>query len=223
MNKSAWFFCLHNEVIGPISAPSLSKMVSECRITGSDYVWAEGMPGWTRVSECSEFAALLPKAPTAALPTSAPKPEKAAQKAAEPTPKPAKAPEAAPKPKVAAAPASAPAPAPAPAPAAAPAPAPRAELDALVKVNGGAACKVLELSESSIVFEKVAGIEVGSDVKLKIESPSLGKPIEVTAILSREEAYQGKPALGADFTRMNPAHKRLIANYLSGKLEKAAA
>jgi hypothetical protein len=221
MAKKNWYLCLHNETVGPLSETLLTKMVSEHRVSGSDYVCAEGQTSWVRVADCDAFSGLMPKAPSVPVPTATVGTEAKAAPAKAVEPAPAAAPAKAPtKPKLESVPA------PAPMPPAAPAPAPtpvKIVLDATIKIGNGKACKVLELTETGVVFEKSEALELGSDVKVRLESPTLGKAIEVTAVVVKDETFEGKAALGVEFTRMNPAHRRAIGNYLSGKTEKAAA
>ena len=102
-----------------------------------------------------------------------------------------------------------------------------AAINATAKIDGGSAVKVLDISETGVVFDKSAKVEVGADVKLKIESSALGKALDLTGLVVSDDSFEGKGAFTVEFTRMNPAHKRVISNYLAsqvsgGKTKKAA-
>jgi hypothetical protein len=76
---------------------------------------------------------------------------------------------------------------------------------------------ILWVSETAILAEATKTFESGAQAKLKIEAKALGKTFEMTAIFVSEEEHEGKKGIRFEFVRANPAHKRLIASYLSGK------
>ncbi len=247
MSSKAWFLHVEGEALGPFSVSMLTKMITQGKATITDFVWCEGLPQWTLIAACEDFAAVLPEAPSTPLPNeeaeAAPAPKPVAK--AKPAPVKAKvvveepAEEAAVEEEAEEAPAAPPKPAAKPAAkpvAVKPAPVkPIAKpkvmvrvwskpIDAKVCVNGGKPLKVLDLTETGLIFEHTAaGAEMGADVKLRIESPSFAKAMELTAVVTRDEAFEGKPALGVEFTRMNPAHRRTLAQYISERMEDQAA
>lgn len=114
-----------------------------------------------------------------------------------------------------------------PAPAPAPPPVPKsAALAGTAKVDGGAGVSVLQISETNIVIEKCAA-EMGADVKLRVEAKAFPKPLDLTGVVSGDADFEGKAATTIEFTRMNPAHRRSIAQYLASlvgaKSDKKAA
>lgn len=242
MRDKAWFLCISNEALGPFSTSLVAKLLQERRVTASDYAWADGLAGWTPLAECEEFQALLPGSPSIPLPkgrtTATPAKPLKAVKAAPVVEAPEAEPEAEPEPEAVARPAAKakkPAATAAPAPAPQPKPTPveavpekkilRVAIDATVKIGAGAKVQVLQISESGVVLEQTENLEIGADVKLKIESPSLAKALELTGVIAGNEPFDGKPAISVEFTRVNPAHKRAIAQYIAEKqgAEKSAA
>lgn len=94
-------------------------------------------------------------------------------------------------------------------------------IDATVKVNGGKAVKVLDITEGGLICGSVDGVTSGDDVKVVLQSASMGKPMDLTAVVVGE-SHEGKPALAIEFTRMNPMHRRTIAGYVAKGTKKAA-
>ncbi len=263
MSSKAWFLHVDGEALGPFSVSMLTKMITQGKASITDFVWCEGLDQWTLIAACSDFAAVLPEAPSTPLPNEeeevapvakvkpapvkakpAPAPVKLKAKpvVVEPEPEPeveevveeeaeevvaeeeveeAPAPPPKPIPKPAAKPVAA---KPAPKPVAKPKPvAPqvrqwRVPIDAKIRINGGKPLKVFDISEGGMLFERADGLEMGNDVKIRVESPSLAKALDLTAVIVRDDAFEGKPALGVEFTRMNPAHRRTIAQYVTERL-----
>jgi hypothetical protein len=87
--------------------------------------------------------------------------------------------------------------------------------------TAGVSLKVYEVGETGATFERSSEVEVGADLKMKLESATLGKALDLTGVVSGETEFKGKPALTVDFTRVNPAHRRVLAAFVAG--DKKAA
>jgi hypothetical protein len=230
MKDKNWYLHISGEAVGPLSTAVVTKMIQQNRCNAADYVCCVGEPGWTRLADCGEFANLWPAMPKIAVPRPAPA---AAPKAEAPAPikfksvprqDPEPDSESQPEPqadatsefarpqtkavkaKSAPEPVAAPAPKSAPAPKPAPAPVATKPWDATAKING-AKYKVSTLTETAVVFDKSPGLDVGADVKVRLESSAWPKGLEVTGLMATETKVA--------FTRMNPAHRRSIAQYLA--------
>jgi hypothetical protein len=209
MNEKTWYLHVDGEAVGPMSTNALTKMIRQNRCNAADYVSNQGGE-WTRLGDCGEFGSCWPTTPKIAAPaTSAAKakliemPDEGTSDFARPEPK-AKVAPAPKKPVAVAAPAPEPVAPPKPAPKPAPAPKPLQPIDAVAKVNG-TKHKVAQLTETAVLFED-ASLEVGTDVKVRLESPAFPKGLELTGIVATENKIA--------FTRMNPAHRRSISQYL---------
>jgi GYF domain 2 len=58
-----WYAHVCEQTLGPLSESTLVALVRHGRIQTSDFVWAEGMAKWQRLSEIETFAKLLPGYP----------------------------------------------------------------------------------------------------------------------------------------------------------------
>lgn len=154
-------------------------------------------------------------APAKPMAKPAPKPVAVATKpapAAKPVAKPVAPAKPAAKPAVAAKPAAKPAPK---------APAKRqwrVPIDARVSIDDHGEFAVLDISEGGLMVEASAEIAIGSDLRIHIESPSFPKALDMTALLVRQDTFEGKRSYGIEFTKVNPAHRRTLAAYVKSKL-----
>ena len=212
MPQNEWYVHLQGETFGPISTELIRLMIKQNRLQFTDYVFRAGMPQWGRIAECSEFTALIPPFPTIAPPKDGVVQRKA--KAAEPE---AEAP-AAPAPRAKAAPAAAAAPKKAEAlkPRVKSPPvrsADRVPIDATISIDGSGNFKVVNISETGVLLKDSASIPKGDDLKFKLTAAALEKPLDMTGILVRE----GESEFAIEFTRVNPAHKRLLQKYVQSQ------
>jgi hypothetical protein len=247
MAKSVWYVYLGGESIGPVSHEAMVRLLTENRLHFSDFVWTKGHAEWLRVSDVAQFRSYLPEYPSVPVPGGKTAGAEAddAEPAAEPAPatrkvvplRPAPKAEAAPPPAPPAQPAVAAAPAKArasAAPAAKAAPTIvveeepkrngrrmwRVPIDATVQIEAHGEFTVIDISEGGLLLEATSSdIEVGTDLKLRISSPSFSKPLDMTGLLVRQEECDGKRCFGVEFTKVNPAHKRALAGYVASKLQ----
>ncbi len=243
MSQKTWFLHVSGDALGPLSTAQVVKMLTQSRATAGDFVWTEGLTEWVRIANCEDFEAHLPEMPEIAIPKAAEVVEEEEEVAEveeevaeteevieeEPEYVPPPKPKLVPKPvaKTAPKPVAKLAPKPAPKPVVKKAPVPEVRqwyvpIDATVKINGGKPVKVFDITEGGLVAASADGVSVGDDVKLVLQSPTMGKPLDLTAVVVRDEAFEGKSSLAVEFTRMNPVHRRTIAGYISKGTKKAA-
>lgn len=248
MANKEWYVFMMDEVTGPFGENVITQMLKQNRVQFTDFGWTKGMKKWTRFTEVEAFAELMPPAPSvpipdagkaadaapAAVPAGKVVPIRTNAQAAQPaTSAPATHGNAA----VASAPAKASAqPKVAPAPVIVEETAPDANADAgekkpkkrMWRVPIDATCtmqgsefKVLDISEGGVLVEcrSSDALEIGTDLKLRIASPSFPKPLDMTGVLVREEDFDGKRCYGVEFTKVNPAHKRTLSSYVANKLQ----
>lgn len=232
MPKKNWYLHLQGETSGPLPQSKVVLMLEQNEIHFSDFAWTQGFSSWTRLSDIPDFSSLMPDAPEAPLPMEdAPKAEKSAPAApsARAAAAVAQAPEAPPafterkKPALKVVPTEAKPAAAAPKPAAPAQPKTwvaryeRVPMDGTVTVNGTDKYPIVNISESGILMQMGQVVEVGSEVKFRIESKALDKVLDMTGIVIREADAQPK-IIAIEFTRVNPAHRRLIKEYVAKKL-----
>ena len=235
MPSETWYCHIQGETFGPVPTDVVTIMLRQNRLQFSDWIWTGGLTKWMRIGDLHQFAAFLPPYPAAPIP---------AQEAVVPShevPTPTSV--AAAVPVVAAPRPVAPAP---PAPVAAPSPpptprpttessaraAPRAEsplkawirrygrvrLNAKVVIEGYGTYDSADISEGGIFIKASSPIPFGTDLKLLIEAPFLQKPLDMTGIVIREGASEeGDNGFAIQFTRVNPAHRRLIHDYVKSQ------
>lgn len=73
-NKSEWFLAVGDQSVGPLTASEVYERIVRGEASWVSFVWKEGMPEWTRVSDVSGFESLMPKAPVAKPGSQPPKP-----------------------------------------------------------------------------------------------------------------------------------------------------
>lgn len=99
----------------------------------------------------------------------------------------------------------------------------RVAIQGSVTVNGKEGCKIINLSEGGVLVESPDSIGAGTPVKLKVDAPELKKnPLDMTGVIIRDGNKDGKQELAIEFTRINPAHKRLLQDLIKEKTSKAA-
>jgi len=97
----------------------------------------------------------------------------------------------------------------------------RVMLEGNVSVEGYGAFPVVDISEGGVFLSAVSPIAFGTDLRFRLESPSLGKTLDMTGIVIREGASEdGHAGFAIQFTRVNPAHRRVIHEYVKSKMAK---
>lgn len=221
MPQNEWFVHLQGETFGPISSDLIRLMIKQNRLQFTDFIFKGGMTQWARISEVTEFTSLIPPFPSVPPPKDGVVPKRAA-KVAEPEvevdaePAPAPAPTTAARAKTPVAPKAAPAPKKEPVKPKPKAPirySERVAIDAVVNIDGVGSFKAVNISETGILLKDSANIPKGEDLKFKLISTALEKPLDMTGILVRE----GETEFALEFTRVNPAHKRMLQKYVQSQ------
>ncbi len=248
MSGEHWYVHIQGETFGPVPTEVVSIMLRQNRLQFSDYVWTEGLTKWMRIGDLHQFATFLPPYPGVPIPPlsgSAPHLSSHAHAAATAAPAqaapPAPAPSAPPPPAQAQSPALY-----TPQPAARPpqgAPAstvtgairhqPRAEspLKAWIRrygrarilatavVDGHGNFEVVDISEGGVFIKAATPIPFGTDLRFRLESGHFSKALEMTGIVIREGTSEdGQLGFAIQYTRVNPAHRRVIHEYVKSKL-----
>lgn len=221
MPNKLWFVNIRGETFGPIGTPVVIGMLKENRLQFTDFLWAEGLTRWQRIQDLHEFAALIPPYPTNPIPGSSQTVSEIFEqpvRLAEPEPalRPAATEEKTgeiqkrvksnsknnPKAKFRRN--------------------ARVHIDAKVSVEGHGTYEALDISGGGILLQGPSGIHISTDVKIRIEAKAFGKPLEMTGVVVREEDCGGHIEFAVEFTRVNPAHKRTIQDYVTQSLPEAA-
>lgn len=234
MQNVQWFIHIQGETFGPIPSDVVQIMLRQNRLQFSDFVWTEGLTKWTRISEVHHFVHLMPPYPQAPIPTggqvasAAPPPRHEPDPAAlshPPMPR-VSTPVAAPVPRSAAQTAQ-------PTPAARPQGVPdtplkawirrygRVTMEGTVTVDGQGSFAIVDISEGGVFLSAASPIPFGTDLRFRLDSPSLAKSLDMTGIVIREgNSEDGQAGFAIQFTRVNPAHRRVIHEYVKSKMAK---
>jgi hypothetical protein len=221
-----WYVHLQGETFGPLSTDLVKLLLKQNRLQFTDFVWTEGLRRWERLIEIEDFVSLLPVYPHLAPPKPEAVPEKADDirvqsktstektKAKIPTitadsiPKneskvtPIKTPKLV-QPLIRAA--------------------ERVPMDGKVVLDGHGTFPVMNISETGLILKSSKGIPVGMEVKFLLEHKGFEKSLSMTGITIREGAYEGAVGIAIQFTRVNPAHKRVLQEYVKSTLSSKAA
>jgi GYF domain 2/PilZ domain len=244
MPQKTWFLHVQGETLGPLPPSKVVLMLEENEIQFADFAWTQGLKEWTRISDIAQFASMMPEAPSVPIPSdageAAPKAEKAPSLHVVPPPEP----EAPPTPKRKAQEASAPVDtvplrrataaataavkaagvATAAAAQAIKAPVTEAKIRRHERVElkgkiivGTEKYTIHDISESGILVQLGDNLKVGFDIKFKVESDAFAKVLEMTGVVIRGDGAP-KNTTAIEFTRVNPAHRRMIQDYVRQKL-----
>jgi hypothetical protein len=75
--------------------------------------------------------------------------------------------------------------------------------------------KVSNISEGGLFIRSKDPIAVGTDIKFRLVCEELGKHLDMTGVVIRQGiVVEGHVGFAISFTRLNPAHKRLIDEYV---------
>jgi hypothetical protein len=95
----------------------------------------------------------------------------------------------------------------------------RVRLDGTVTVEDYGTFTSFDISEGGLFIVANTPIPFGTDVKLHIESAAFPKPLDMTGIVIREGISEaGETGFAIQFTRVNPAHRRVLQDYVKQKL-----
>lgn len=216
-----WYLHLQGEALGPLVTSVVHSMLRQRRVEPYDFIWSEGMKRWTRICDVTEFSGEIPQYPATPIPVGATTEAEPALRDSVQAPKPAPAP------------AMTPAPATTPVPAATGVAAPpenftsapiknqdeawnhkrfsrRVPMEGQVGIPSLGSLPLVNISETGLFVEAASAPPMGTEVKLRILSPCLSTPLEMTGVVIRAGTVLEKIGFAIEFTRVNPAHRRAI-------------
>lgn len=194
-----WYVCLQDEVVGPIPESALYTFIRNQRLSGHDHVWREGLTLWVRLCETPEFGSLFAKMPRAMPPlraatTTAPKSDPRSVPSV-----PARGEPVINRPS-------------------------RVPIEGSVRFDNGEHHRLVNISESGCLVAIPQNVPlIGKEVKFHLEAPAFGRSLELTGVLVREDFSTAENAVAIEFTRLNPAYRRLIREYVQQRETKKAA
>jgi hypothetical protein len=191
-----WIVYLQGESIGSLSTELVSLLLHQNRLQFSDFVWSEGMKRWERLSEVTEFSGLLPKYPAVAVPGGPVKVTASDSVKAESPSPPTREPISAPAVKLNVRRSE------------------RVEIRATVLIEGQKRYPVVNISETGLMLGDSGDIKSGMEIKFTLTGETLNKPMSMTGITIREGVYEGESGTAIEFTKVNPAHKRILQDYV---------
>lgn len=191
-----WYVCLQDECVGPMTETTIYCFIRNQRLSGHDYVWREGLHSWVHLSATPEFSSYFAKTPRSLPPLKA---------ASLPTANVPAKPEAKSPASVLNRPS-------------------RVPIEGWIRFDAGDLHKVLNISESGILVSIPQNVPmIGKEVRFKLESPAFGKAMDMTGVLIREDFSAAENAVAIEFTRLNPAYRRLIKEFVQQNEHKKAA
>lgn len=221
--QRTWFVQIQGENFGPLSTEVVILMIQQKRLEYWDFIWTQGLDSWARIADMMPFSEMLPPYPDAPIPgspgagtiQSIPNPTQTEAKVTPP------------------ASTASPTTTPPPAPADSSAPAKktggtrslrrhgRARIEGTVAIDGYQTYEVYDIAEGGLFILSAIPVPVGTDIKFKFTSRSFSKVLTMTAVVIREgKTEEGKPGFGIQFTRVNPAHSRMIRDYVQNHQDK---
>jgi hypothetical protein len=195
MPKSEWFIHIQGETLGPLPAEAVATMIKQNRVHPAEFAWTHGFDRWMRICECTEFSAHFPAPPAVPVPAggketapSVPAPE---APAAEPE-----------KPKQVFS---------------------KSRRHSRVVVKGTLETSdyknytVVNLSESGLFVKSNEPLPIGTELKFSLFLTGMQRPVEMTGVVIRHGQAEGEGGFAVEFTRMNPAHRRVIGDIIQRK------
>lgn len=192
-----WYLHLQGETLGPLVTGVVRTMLRQKRVEHYDFIWTNGMSRWTRICELDEFSGELPPYPSLPVPSpdatdsrETADPREDDQEEAPPAP---------------------------PAVAKPDAPwrhnrcSPRVAMCGNVDIPNIGEFPLVNISETGLFVQASASPAVGTEVRLRISSSSLATTLEMTGVVIRAGAALERTGFAVEFTRVNPAHRRIIS------------
>lgn len=213
--KDQWFVHVHGETMGPLPKEAIALMLRQNRLQFTEFIWKSGFPDWMRIYEVEDFNANLPTHPKVPIPnnessspTAAPfnedEPEQEQEAPSENTnpkihvntlpPETAKPHKVQRFPKIRRF--------------------ARVPLDALMVTTDHGSFKVINVSVGGLFLQAKTPLPVGTDLKFKLDAKAFGKTLEMTAVVIRHAVEDEQIGFAVEFTRVNPAYKRIIEEYV---------
>lgn len=219
MIATAWYLHLAGETKGPFTTSKVLSMLEENLLQFFDFAWKEGLGNWTRLSELPEFASYLPPQPNAPLPSGAKKTENRTAHSTVPSTETETVPKQKLKPKLEVAePEQKPTP-PQPAKPVTPSKYLRIPFDGNITSKQGE-YTILNIAERGVFVCSKAPLDAGTEIKFTLNGKAFKKPLEMTGLVVRKSRDDEPSGFVIEFTRINPAHKRVIEEYIRATVEK---
>lgn len=209
VSSKQWHLHFDGENIGPVTTDVVKLFLKQHRVHFADYIWSTGHTKWHRIIDLDEFASLLPPYPSSPIPGGVVTPSAApaaveevvvAKKVA--APKIQKAPKVVAEkqtekvwPKVRRT--------------------TRIPCQGTVAIEGHDSFALINISEGGIFVKAKELLPIGADVKFSLEITSLSKKFVMTGVVIRHGVAEGEHGFAVEFTRLNPAHKRELVEFIS--------
>ncbi len=226
MLPKSWFLHVDGDTIGPLTESVVYALLEKRRLQFSDFGWTEGMANWVRLGELSAFNHLVPSSPSGEIP-------RTAAAAAQMTPSakitagartetiPARA-NVVPMHVVKNSKNASHTPVPSRSHRVEIPRMQRVTLDGIITLEDGSRHEILNLSESGIFINLPDDIPIiGTEVRFTLHAKALGKSLDMTGLLVREQIRDGENAVAIEFTRVNPVHRRVLKSYVESKISKS--
>jgi len=197
MSAKDWYICIGTETLGPFKTDVLSLMLKQNRIQFADFAWSStlGNSRWVRLYQLDEFSRSMPPYPDVDVPDGDKKTEPKTEPKKELKKELKKEPPVCQQfPKIRRF--------------------ERVKVNAVAEVQGIGEFKILNIGEGGIYVKSGSPPQLGTDLKLKLTSKAFPKALEMTGVVIRHGISTEEPGFGIEFTRVNPAHKRIICEYV---------
>lgn len=101
--------------------------------------------------------------------------------------------------------------------------APRVPLGAKILIDVYGSLQVVDISETGMLFICETPIEPGTHLEFTLESSELSKvPLRMTGVIVRNVMINDTRHSAIEFTRVNPAYKRLLKEFISTRMMQEA-
>ena len=95
----------------------------------------------------------------------------------------------------------------------------RVKLEGHVIFSDGSRHKILNISETGVFLRLPEDVPIlGTEVRFTLQAKALGKGLDMTGVLIREEMDDEGNAVANEFTKVNPVHRRILRTYVESKL-----
>ncbi len=100
----------------------------------------------------------------------------------------------------------------------------RVEIDGTLDIVGHGTFSILNMSAIGVLLSSKKSVPPGTNIKFKFECKEIKKsPLDMTGVVVRDGVAQGKEEIAIEFTRVNPAHKRALQDYVESKSNEGKA
>lgn len=99
--------------------------------------------------------------------------------------------------------------------------APRVPIEGTVATENYGTLKLVDVSETGVLFENRNPLKPGTQLAFSLESGELPKsPFKMTGVVTRNVTVNGASHTAVEFTRINPAYKRILKDFVTEKMNK---